>query len=100
MHHRHEVGSPGSVLLLSTRIVGQTNSRHQPPPPPPPPPPPEEPPPLLPLLLLLPPLEPGGVDDDAMVDDRSLPRRLANDTGSLSRLPEYQVEAAAAAAPA
>src|SRR5262249_13532739 len=44
----------------------------------------------------------GGVDDAAIVRDKSLPRRSANDTGSFvqSRLPSYQVVAAAAAAPA
>src|ERR1700752_3247222 len=79
-------------------VAGWGTFDPQPEPPPPPPPPPEEPPPPLPP----PSLEPGAVDEDEMVCDRSEPMWSANETGSLrqSWLPTYQPVAVAAPAAA
>src|SRR5262245_22980602 len=75
---------------------------HHPDPPPPPPPPPDEPPPPEPKELLEPSLDPGAVEADATVCDRSLPRLLAKPVGLFTQswLPLYHAEVAAPAAAA
>jgi len=73
-----------STFFLKDSILG---TGYHPPPPPPPPPPPDEPPPPLPEL------DPGGEDEEEIVEEKVDPRLEARPVAPwvYHGLPEYQV---------